>query len=80
MRSNQFSGTLLWVGGVSKKVTDIDYIIADWDDILRYYEDDLFEKNKEEFISSLWQFVYKYVDEMSAGKYFCFLKEIKQLA
>jgi len=63
-----------------KKVTDIDYIIADWDDILRYYEDDLFEKNKEEFISSLWQFVYKYVDEMSAGKYFCFLKEIKQLA
>ena len=60
-----------------KKVTDIDYIIADWDDIQRYDEDDLYEHNKDAFNTAIRQFVDNYVDEMSAGMYFDFLKEMR---
>lgn len=49
--------------------TDIDYIIADWDDVIEYDEDGLFELNKEQFKDALWQFVDRYVKEEVGEKY-----------
>jgi len=43
--------------------TDIDYIIADWDDVTEYDEDGLFDLNKEQFKEALWQFVDRYIIE-----------------
>ena len=51
------------------EITDIDYIIADWDNIYDYYEPDLFEKNKEEFKTALRQFLMWYVVEDKAEEY-----------
>ena len=49
--------------------TDIDYIIADWDDVIEYDEDDLFELNKDQFKEALWQFVDRYVEVEVGEKY-----------
>ena len=46
-----------------EKVTDIDYIIADWDDIPDYDEDNLYEENKEAFNTAIRQFVDRFVNE-----------------
>lgn len=51
------------------EITDIDYIIADWDNIYEYNEPNLFEKNKEEFKTSLGQFLMWYVVEDKAKEY-----------
>ena len=45
------------------KVTDIDYIIADWDDIQDYDEDNLYEENKDAFNTAIRQFVARFVEE-----------------
>lgn len=44
-----------------EKVTDIDYIIADWDDIQDYDEDDLYELNKNAFNTAIRQFFDRFV-------------------
>ena len=41
--------------------TDIDYIIADWDDVMACKEENLYELNKEQFKTALWQFVDRFV-------------------
>lgn len=46
-----------------EKITDIDYIIADWDDIQDYDEDDLYEKNKDAFNTAIRQFFDRFVEE-----------------
>lgn len=51
------------------KITDIDYVIADWDDIEFYAKPDLFEINKEQFKTALLQFVMKYVEEEKRKEY-----------
>lgn len=49
--------------------TDIDYIIADWDDVIEYDEDGLSGLNKEQFKEALLQFVDRYVEEEVGEKY-----------
>lgn len=49
--------------------TDIDYIIADWDNIYAYDEPDPYEKNKKEFKTALRQFLMWYVVEDKAKVY-----------
>ena len=56
--------------------TGIDYIIADWDDIQIYEEDDLYEIKRNGFNTALRQFVDRYVDEKAACKYLCLLERI----
>lgn len=51
-----------------EKVTDIDYIIADWDDIQDYDEDNLYKKNKEAFNTAIRQFVARFVEEGDIDK------------
>lgn len=51
------------------KVTDLDYIIADWDDVQICDQTDLYELNKGEFVSALRQFVQKYVSEDVSDEY-----------
>lgn len=46
-----------------EKVTDIDYIIADWDDVQDYAGGDLYELNKDAFDTAIGQFVDKFVEE-----------------
>lgn len=46
-----------------EKVTDIDYIIADWDDVQDYAGGDLYELNKDTFDTAIRQFVDKFVEE-----------------
>ena len=46
-----------------EKVTDIDYIIADWDDVQDYAGGDLYELNKDAFDTAIRQFVDKFVEE-----------------
>lgn len=41
--------------------TAIDYIIADWDDVMECEEENLNELNKDQFKRALWQFVDRYV-------------------
>ena len=49
--------------------TDIDYIIADWDDVMGCTDGNLYERNKEQFKTALWQFVDKFVVEEIGEKY-----------
>lgn len=58
------------------KRTDIDYTIADWDDIQICEHDDLFEKNKDQFKSALFQFVERFVEECMAEKYKNYLEQL----
>ncbi len=51
------------------KITDIDYIIADWDGIEIYDKSDFFEINKEQFQIALLQFMMKYVEEEYGNEY-----------
>lgn len=51
-----------------EKVTDIDYIIADWDDIQDYDEDNLYKENKEAFNTAIRQFVARFVEEGDIDK------------
>ena len=44
-------------------MTDIDYIIADWDDVQDYAGGDLYELNKDTFDTAIRQFVDKFVEE-----------------
>lgn len=57
------------------KRTDIDYMIADWDDIQICEDDDLFEKNKDQFKTALFQFVERFVEGGMAEKYKNYLKQ-----
>ena len=58
------------------KRTDIDYTIADWEDIQIYEHDDLFEKNKDQFKTALFQFVERFVEEGMAEKYKNYLEQL----
>lgn len=51
------------------EVTDIDYIIADWDDIVVCDEPDLYSINMEQFKDALKQFLMRYVEEEKAKEY-----------
>ena len=52
------------------KVTSLDYVIADLDDIQIYEETDLYELNKGGFVSAVKQFIQRYVSEEVAEEYF----------
>ena len=52
-----------------EKITDIDYIIADWDDIQDYDEDNLYVENKDAFNTAIRQFVDRFVEEEKAVQY-----------
>ena len=49
--------------GIRMQETDIDYLIADWDDIQVYKGADLYKKNLDAFKTALLQFVGRYVDD-----------------
>ena len=58
------------------KKTDIDYVIADWDDVQICEEDDLFEKNKDQFKTALLQFVDRFVEDRIIKKYYNYLNQL----
>lgn len=53
----------------SVEVTDIDYVIADWDDIEVFDEPDLYIINQKQFEVALMQFLKRYVEEGKAKEY-----------
>ena len=58
------------------KKTDIDYVIADWDDVQICEDDDLFENNKDQFKMALLQFVDRFVEDKITEKYYNYLKQL----
>ena len=52
------------------KVTSLDYMIADLDDIQICDEPDLYELNKDGFVSAVKQFIQRYVSEEVAEEYY----------
>lgn len=52
------------------KVTSLDYMVADLDDIQICDEPDLYELNKDGFVSAVKQFIQRYVSEEVAEEYY----------
>ena len=52
------------------KVTSLAYMVADLDDIQICDEPDLYELNKDGFVSAVKQFIQRYVSEEVAEEYY----------